>query len=422
MSVNLKKLVRKRLGELLISEGVLNQEQVQEALKVQQDTGDLLGEILVQKGFASEMDIAQALCNYFQIPFLHPGQYDIPKDILGIMPASFLHEHQILPIDKFGNLVTAVISGIISREALEEFRSTTGCDLAVMIGTISEVKNNLRKLLPYGYDIDRKTKRLTKKLKKKSEEAETSGKGTAEGGRKVTLNKDYLMVKIAKKTPREEATSQEPVEQPFYEEEVIDPSEKTVQIEVTSDVDMEEMEALDFTSEMEDDWLSMFEEADEEIEMEFQQKQATGEFPAMPELGAASGGDTSAPVGEEGAGGDEDWGAMFDAADQQVHENVGVGLPGEATEELPKINTASLPPSEEGDWGSMFDAADQQVQANLQGMQPGAANPSPPTSPPLESSPQNITEEEGDWGSMFDAADQQVQKHLKENEGQEEEG
>ncbi len=65
--------VRKRLGELLVEEGVVTPAQVEEALALQRDEYDFLGQILVRLGHVTQAQLRgslerQYLDNYRQSP------------------------------------------------------------------------------------------------------------------------------------------------------------------------------------------------------------------------------------------------------------------------------------------------------------------------------------------------------------------
>ena len=56
-----KRVISKRLGQLLIERGVIDKKQLSHALKLQTEKGGLVGNILVYLGYATEEAIAQAI-------------------------------------------------------------------------------------------------------------------------------------------------------------------------------------------------------------------------------------------------------------------------------------------------------------------------------------------------------------------------
>ncbi|MEB0164157.1 MSHA biogenesis protein MshE, partial [Glaciimonas sp. CA11.2] len=66
-----------RLGEILLQQKLLSQEQLQLGLSEQQRTGRKLGRIFVENGFATEDAISAALARQLRIPYIHLKQYHI---------------------------------------------------------------------------------------------------------------------------------------------------------------------------------------------------------------------------------------------------------------------------------------------------------------------------------------------------------
>jgi type IV pilus assembly protein PilB len=142
--VNIAKLTKKRLGEILVSEELVSEEQVQEALKKQKETGGLLGECLVKLGYITEMDIARVIASQFGLPYLDSTKYFIEKEILTILPVSVLREHHFVPLDKIGNILVIAVSGLLNEKVFAELEKTTGCQINLLVGTTSQVEKVIR--------------------------------------------------------------------------------------------------------------------------------------------------------------------------------------------------------------------------------------------------------------------------------------
>jgi type IV pilus assembly protein PilB len=138
--VNISKLTKKRLGEILISEGLITQEQVQEALKEQQKKGILLGEALVQLGYVTELDIASAFSTQFGLPYIEASRYNITKEVFEIFPVEYYTQHQLVPLDKIGNILTLAVAGTLSEKVFTEIEQKTSCEVFLFVTTVSQVK------------------------------------------------------------------------------------------------------------------------------------------------------------------------------------------------------------------------------------------------------------------------------------------
>jgi type IV pilus assembly protein PilB len=149
---DLEKITKKRLGEILVSEGVISQEQVQDALRIQEKTGDMLGEALVKAGYTTETEIAKTLCTQFAKPFIKPSKYDVARDVLGLLPSRLLIEQSFIPIDKFGNVLIIAMAGLLDAQTIAQIQKLTSCEVEIYIATTSDVKQTLRSSFPDQFD------------------------------------------------------------------------------------------------------------------------------------------------------------------------------------------------------------------------------------------------------------------------------
>ena len=64
-----------RLGEILIARGKLDAAGVERALRLQQDSGERLGTLLVTLGLCAQRDVCEALAAQLDLPMLDTGGY-----------------------------------------------------------------------------------------------------------------------------------------------------------------------------------------------------------------------------------------------------------------------------------------------------------------------------------------------------------
>jgi type IV pilus assembly protein PilB len=146
----LNKIRRKRFGEILVNEGLITKEQLQEATEIQRSTGDFLGSILLELGHVTETDIIKTMSVQYQLPFIRPALYDLNRKLVHKFKPDFLHLHKVLPIDQIGQLMLLVVTDIPSDEVLAEIQESAEANLAIYIGAISEVDQILKELVPVG--------------------------------------------------------------------------------------------------------------------------------------------------------------------------------------------------------------------------------------------------------------------------------
>ena len=141
----IRKLINKQLGELLMERGVITQEQLERALVVKQEKGGLIGEIIVELGFAKEEDIAQTLTAQYGFPYLPLNNYDINQEIVNIVPARVSKQYMLIPIDRIGNNLTLAMSNPLNIQAIEDVELLSGCSVQTFVSTSSDIKKAIAK-------------------------------------------------------------------------------------------------------------------------------------------------------------------------------------------------------------------------------------------------------------------------------------
>jgi hypothetical protein len=122
----MQRMTKRRLGEVLLQERLVTKEQIEEALADQSVTGELLGEILVRKGYVAERNIAETIATQYSFPYLEPDQYYISGDIIHLLPMEIIEKHTVVPLDRFGDILTVVVAGPLDEEVVKEIEQKTG--------------------------------------------------------------------------------------------------------------------------------------------------------------------------------------------------------------------------------------------------------------------------------------------------------
>jgi type IV pilus assembly protein PilB len=143
--VNTVRQTKRRLGEILMDEGLLSETQVQEALKRQRETGELLGESLVKLGHVTETDIARTIATQFGYPFLNAAKYFIPAGVLPLVPVDMALDHQMIPLDKMWKILILATAGVVPPEVLEGIEKQNGVKIFLYVSTSSQILEAINK-------------------------------------------------------------------------------------------------------------------------------------------------------------------------------------------------------------------------------------------------------------------------------------
>lgn len=142
---SLKRVTVKQLGELLIERKIITAEQLQKALDFQKVNGGLIGEVLVQLGFAKEEDIAQVLTAQYGFPYLPLANYDIDAEVVKIVPEQVARQYCLVPIDRIGNNLTVAMSNPLNTQAVEDVEMISKCTVQTFVSTTSDVRKAIER-------------------------------------------------------------------------------------------------------------------------------------------------------------------------------------------------------------------------------------------------------------------------------------
>lgn len=162
-------VMEKKLGEILVKDKIITQEELDEAMRIQDETGESLGEILVKKGIASEWEIAAALGKQLNVPFITLSHYEIDPEVFKSIPEEIIKKYKIVPVDKTGNTLTVALADPSNIYILDELRILTKCQIVPVISYETDILQTIRN---YTDDDKSKYEEMLKDIADEEEEME----------------------------------------------------------------------------------------------------------------------------------------------------------------------------------------------------------------------------------------------------------
>ncbi len=142
------KLVRKRLDELLVEEGLLKDDQVVEIHRHMRVTGEGFIELLIKLGLATDMDVARCVVKQSGLPYIDASRYRVDRDVLKGIPGDFMWQNQLIVLDKIGKTVLVAVAGVPNPEVYEKLEKATGSQLFLYVTTCQQAREALEKHAP----------------------------------------------------------------------------------------------------------------------------------------------------------------------------------------------------------------------------------------------------------------------------------
>ncbi|HAE39652.1 MAG TPA: type IV-A pilus assembly ATPase PilB [Candidatus Riflebacteria bacterium] len=133
-----------RLGDALIQEGLINEEQLQQALSLQKKSGKRLGAVLVEMHLVTEQDIVQILSKQLRIPFIDLSNYLIDPVIAKLVPEHIAKRHMLIPINKVGNKLTVAMVDPLNIIAIDDIQLMTALMVKPVVATHTDINKALQ--------------------------------------------------------------------------------------------------------------------------------------------------------------------------------------------------------------------------------------------------------------------------------------
>lgn len=158
---------RKKLGEILIERGCINEKQLEEALKEAKQTGIRIGEAIVKLGFARSEDVLSALATQLNIPFVKLKNYKIDPTIIDYIPAKIVHHYKVLPLKQEKGVIHIAMSDPLDMRTIDDIRLLLRQEIEPVIATPEDIEEAIKRY--YGIGAETIAQMMDNRSKERSE-------------------------------------------------------------------------------------------------------------------------------------------------------------------------------------------------------------------------------------------------------------
>ena len=142
-----------RIGRILLSEGKLTTEQLDEALAIQRENRGELGNILLSIGYADNTDLARALATRLRLDFLELGENDVEAGVLGLVDRKVLRRHGAVPLRITDGRLLVAMSDPTNIYALEDLMMISGYPVTPVVALEEEIRRVQNKVFAIGDEV-----------------------------------------------------------------------------------------------------------------------------------------------------------------------------------------------------------------------------------------------------------------------------
>jgi type IV pilus assembly protein PilB len=134
-----------RLGAMLVSSGLITDDQLKKALSTQKTEGGRLGSILVKLGFVQEDKLMTFLSKQYGVPYVDLSKFQINPAVIKHIPSDVAQKYRIMPINRSGATITIAMVDPSNIFAIDDIKFMTGYNVEAVVATEGAIVETIKK-------------------------------------------------------------------------------------------------------------------------------------------------------------------------------------------------------------------------------------------------------------------------------------
>ena len=143
-----------RLGDLLVKEKVITPEQLDQAIRMQKESGSRLGSALVKLGFLSDEDVTNFLSRQYGVPAINLSYFEIDGSVVKLVPYDTAKRYQILPLSRVGASLTIAMVDPTNVFAMDDIKFMTGFNIEPVVASEAAIMEGIEKAYSVSHEED----------------------------------------------------------------------------------------------------------------------------------------------------------------------------------------------------------------------------------------------------------------------------
>jgi type IV pilus assembly protein PilB len=144
----------KQLGQILLEQGLLTQEQLDRALGEHRNTPKSLGRVLIDLGYIRERDLVRALAEQVGLEFVDLTEFRIDAGVATLIPEAICRRYRALAIGERDGRLLVAMSDPANVYALDDIRTITGREVQPVVATANDVEQAIAKFSGMGDQVE----------------------------------------------------------------------------------------------------------------------------------------------------------------------------------------------------------------------------------------------------------------------------
>ncbi|MBQ8903703.1 MAG: Flp pilus assembly complex ATPase component TadA [Oscillospiraceae bacterium] len=134
------------IGQILLENGYITKQHLEDALVKQKDTGKKLGDMLLELGYVSETQLAQALSQRLKVPFIDLTTTKVESEAVKKIPEAVAKKNTVIAFKINNGRLYVATNDPVNFYIFEELKIQTGMEIHPMLATKSSIVEAIGKV------------------------------------------------------------------------------------------------------------------------------------------------------------------------------------------------------------------------------------------------------------------------------------
>jgi type IV pilus assembly protein PilB len=168
----MQKPKKEKLGQILVKNKIITEQQLQQALDKQEETGESLGRVLIDMKIVSEGALTSILARQIGLRYVDLANYDVDISASSLVDAEVARRYTLIPVGFDGDRLMVAMADPTNVFALDDVRIMTGMEIEPMVATKEDIVSAINRYCRSEADMDLTAEDITEEMEDLGEDAE----------------------------------------------------------------------------------------------------------------------------------------------------------------------------------------------------------------------------------------------------------
>ncbi len=168
----MQKPKKEKLGQILLKNRIITEEQLQQALERQRQTGESLGRVLIEMKMVSEGALTSILARQIGLRYVDLANYDVDISASSLIDAETARRYTLIPIGFENDKLLVAMADPTNVFALDDVRIMTGMEIEPVVATKEDIMSAINRYCRTDADMDISMEEFVEQVSEEVGEAE----------------------------------------------------------------------------------------------------------------------------------------------------------------------------------------------------------------------------------------------------------